>query len=302
MLFLLTVFISFQANAKVPAISYTDLIYGNDDRYETRDYSDPDFIEKAHSVAIRVSNKRLSDDRENPTLINFPFRKLRQAIPNICEAERFLDQYSVGDCSAFLVSPNKLVTAGHCMISHSECLNNKWIFDFNEGTTQFKKSNVYSCKRIIIQKSISNEKEFSDYAVIELDRNVEGRNPLLHRKKGRVSLGTPLVIIGHPLGLPMKISDGAKVSRMNENERERKFHSWILRKNYFTANLDSYAGNSGSPVFNQDTGKVEGILVQGADDFIFNEDKQCLESQHLPDSHLKTFEKVMRITKIPTFD
>ncbi|MFA6238547.1 MAG: serine protease [Bacteriovorax sp.] len=277
----------------------TDVIYGEDDRHEASEYADLDFVEKSRSVAIRVPNRRLSDDREDDTLINFPHRKLKSAIPQLCSTERFAEEFSVGDCSGFLVAPNILVTAGHCMSSESECTSNKWVFDFDQDTTAFKKSDVYGCKKIITQKSVSSEKEVNDYAVIELDREVLGRAPLKHRKIGRVMLGTPLLIIGHPLGLPLKIADGAKVSRMNDTEREKTIHSWLMRANYFTANLDSYGGNSGSPVFNKKSGKVEGILIQGADDFVFNNETQCLESVHLSNSHKNTYEKVMRITKVP---
>lgn len=288
-----------QAHSLINPNENSDLIYGADDRFEVEDYSDQNFIEKAQSVAIRVPKRRLTDDSIDNSMVNFPHRTLKSVLPQLCRSERFIEQFSVGNCSGFLVAPNILVTAGHCMVTETECATNKWVFDFKQDTTQFKKSNVYSCKKIIIQKYLYNKHEVSDYAVIELDRKVEGREPLTYRKIGRVSLDTPLVVIGHPLGLPMKISDGAKVSRMNDIERERKFHSWLLRANYFTANLDSYAGNSGSPVFNKKTGKVEGILVQGAEDFVFNDETQCLESQRLSDSHLNTYEKVMRINKIP---
>src|SRR5262249_51918318 len=37
---------------------------------------------------------------------------------------------------------------------------------------------------------------------------------------------------------------------------------------FFVANLDTYGGNSGSPVFNSDTHVVEGILVRGENDFV----------------------------------
>lgn len=276
-----------------------DLIYGDDDRYEINDYFDNDFIEKSRSVAIRVSARRLSEDQNNSSMLNFPLRKLKTIIPNICPTERFTDQFQLGDCSGFLVAPNKLVTAGHCMASESECLTHKWVFDFNEDTTQLKKSNVYSCKKILNQKNIYNKHEVNDYAVIELDRPALERKALSYRKMGQVPINTPLLIIGYPLGLPVKITDGGRVSRMNENERENTLRSLILRANYFTTNIDAYHGNSGSPVFNKKTGKVEGILVQGTDDFVFNQNTLCLDSQHLSDSYLTAFEKVMRITKVP---
>lgn len=299
---LFVISINFSFNLEAKAIRFdnnSDLIYGKDDRYEVEDYPDTEFIEKSRSIAIRIPNKRLVEDRTDPTLINFPFRKLKNSVTQICRSERFLDQYSVGDCSGFLVAPHILLTAGHCMQSLSECTGNKWVFDFKTGTKQFQKSNVYTCKKILSQKYVNNEKEVNDYALIELDRSVDNRAPLTLRKRGHVFIHTPLVVIGHPLGLPMKITDGARVSRMNDIEQDHFFNSWWLRRNYFTANLDAYAGNSGSPVFNKNTGKVEGILIQGADDFVFNYETQCLESLHLSNSHHNTYEKVMRITKIP---
>jgi Peptidase S46 len=40
------------------------------------------------------------------------------------------------------------------------------------------------------------------------------------------------------------------------------------RRAFFVANLDTYGGNSGSPVVDQHTHVVEGILVNGEDDFV----------------------------------
>ncbi len=277
----------------------TDLIYGADDRYEVNEYANPLFIEKARSVALKVSARKLSENREDPTLINFNTRKLKQVVPQICSDERFVDQVSLGDCSGFLISPNKLITAGHCITSEQECLSNKWVFDFKADTKVIKKSNVYSCKKVIAQKYIYNKIQVNDFAVIELDRPVFGRAPLEYRKKGFVDHETPLVVIGHPLGLPMKITDGGRVAGLNNIEKETTFRSVFLRRNYFTANLDTFAGNSGSPVLNYETGKVEGILIQGADDFIFNQDRGCSESRHLSNDALNTYEKVMRINHVP---
>lgn len=278
-----------------------DLIYGNDDRVEIDQYPDTRFIQKAQSVAIRVSKRRLTEDRNNPERILFPNIPLETSMPQICPDERFVDQVSLGSCSGFLVNNKTLVTAGHCVMNERECNDNRWVFGFKGDTTELAANQVYSCKKIITQKYIYSAKEISDYAVIELDRPVKNYRPLELRKFGRVLLNTPLVVIGHPLGLPMKATDGAVVTRMNEIEREAPIKSFLLRSHYFTANLDSYGGNSGSPVFNKKNGKVEGILIQGAEDFFYNKEKDCLESNKFSDSHLNTYEKVMRINKIPGF-
>ena len=284
---------------RLPDLKGSDLIYGNDDRVEIDSYSNSVFIEKAKSVALRVPKKRLTTDRNDANRILFPNVSLQNAMPQICAEEKFTEQVSLGNCSGFLVGKKTLVTAGHCMVNEKECSDNRWDFGFKAGVTELTSSQVYSCKKIISQKYVYNNKEIGDYAVIELDREVEGYVPLKIRKFGRVLINTPLVVIGHPMGLPMKATDGGRVSRMNDIERETKFKSFLLRSDYFTANLDAYAGNSGSPVFNKRNGNVEGILIQGAEDFIFNPEKECLESRKLSNSHLNTYEKVMRINKVP---
>ncbi|MBC7429570.1 MAG: trypsin-like peptidase domain-containing protein [Bacteriovorax sp.] len=284
---------------RLPELSGNDLIYGNDDRTEIDQYSETSFIEKSQSIALRVPKKRLTTDRNDANRILFPNITLKSAMPQICEDERFIEQVSLGNCSGFLVSPTTLVTAGHCMVNAKECSDNKWVFGFKEGVTELTSSQVYSCKSITTQKYVYSTKEVSDYAVIELDRPVKGYVSLKTRKFGRVLLNTPLVVIGHPMGLTMKATDGAVVSRMNDIERKTKIKSFILRDHYFTANLDSYGGNSGSPVFNKRNGNVEGILVQGALDFVLNSSKGCMESRHLSNSHLNAYETVMRINKVP---
>ena len=279
-----------------------DLIYGLDDRYEVAQYYDNLFIDKARSVALRVSNKRLNTDSNDPQIINFKTKTLRNLMPKLCASEKYLDQFSLGDCSGFLVTENKLVTAGHCMMTQSDCKNFQWVFDFEKDATSLNKNNIYSCKKIISQKYNYSNSEVSDYAVIELDRRVLDRSPLERRTSGIVHRGTQLVAIGHPLGLPKKIVDGGKVMSMNDLEREHPIRSFFLRVNYFTTNLDVYAGNSGSPVFNRKTGKVEGLLIQGASDFETDYENKCQVSNHLPDTARSSYEKVMRINRIEGLD
>jgi V8-like Glu-specific endopeptidase len=163
-----------------------------------------------------------------------------------------------------LVSENRLVTAGHCIKNEADCSSYKWVFDFkvdhaDQGKVNVAESSVYSCKKIISRKLDSNSKD--DYAFIELDRVVTDRSPLKVRTSGKIAKGDALVVIGHPTGLPTKISDGANVRNLSSK--------------FFTANLDTYGGNSGSAVFNVETEEVEGILVRGETDYVYDSALGC---------------------------
>jgi V8-like Glu-specific endopeptidase len=121
-----------------------------------------------------------------------------------------------------------------------------------EANMNVKEENVYKCKKIISRALSRFDK--NDYALIELDRVASNITPLKFRTSGKVSQNDKLVVIGHPSGLPTKIADGAYVKSLSGK--------------YFSANLDTYGGNSGSAVFNETTGEVEGILVRGATDYV----------------------------------
>jgi V8-like Glu-specific endopeptidase len=174
---------------------------------------------------------------------------------------------AAASCSGFLVSSNVLVTAGHCIKSNYDCSTYKWVFDFKvdhseQGAVSVPKSSVYNCKKIISRELNSTNKD--DYAVIELDREVQDRNPLPFRRSGKIEKGDSLAVIGHPTGLPTKIADSASVR--------------ALSGKYFIANLDTYGGNSGSAVFNVKTNLVEGILVRGENDYITDAQGGCRAS------------------------
>ena len=192
-----------------------------------------------------------------------------------------------------------MVTAGHCMRSQHACDTSKIVFHFTDSNKPLSKKNIYQCKKIIQQELKETKTTLLDYAVIELDRPVRSARPLKLRKWGRVLPYTPLVVIGHPSGLPLKIADGANVKPLNWKEFFMPFSSILGRRYYFYANLDTFSGNSGSPVFNRYSKKVEGILVQGAQDYQFRGNGEwCQEVTKFSNSTFTSSEKVFRITKI----
>lgn len=237
-----------------------DVIYGEDNRVDVMSSSNPKFVEYARATAAMVPIINMHTVKKTVS-----FRTMSLSERGVCEKERFSHQPTAAACSGFLVGPKTLVTAGHCINTLKDCRSHKWVFDYKVSSADQTKldaqtSNVYGCKKII--RRAMNAETSDDYAVIELDKTVKNRKPLGYRKSGKPEVGTPLVVIGHPTGLPTKISDSAEIRS--------------LQSKFFVANLDTFGGNSGSAVINVKTGLVEGVLVRGELDYIKDEALGCM--------------------------
>lgn len=237
-----------------------DVIYGEDNRKDVFESTDSALVELSRSTAAMISMDNLKIVKAGEIQISAGTLAGR----GVCAKERFSKQISAANCSGFLVAPNVLVTAGHCIKTAADCASYKWVFDYkvdhaDQGAVNVPKSSVVSCKKIISRSLDQISKD--DYAVIELDRKVEDRRPLAFRKTGKITKGTAIAVIGHPTGLPTKIADGAKVRSLSTK--------------FFVANLDTYGGNSGSAVFNTKTSEVEGILVRGENDYVYDSALGC---------------------------
>lgn len=266
----------------LPALAAPKVIYGNDDRYEPAAYPLLQFQTASQSTAALIDPQDLVAVSGQ----TYEVRGTSLRDWGICSSERFIDQPTTASCSAFLVKDNVLVTAGHCTTDTS-CEGNVVVFGYRlvgavmNGPVKVEKKNIYKCKKILERKL--EDGSGNDYAVIELDRKVTDFKPLSYRRSGAPAVGADLVVIGHPTGLPTKIADGAKIKTINNI--------------YFTGNLDTYGGNSGSAVFDKKTGLVEGILVRGETDYVFGQQPGCRVSNVLPDTYPNA-EQVTRITNI----
>ena len=242
------------------------VIYGEDNRQDVYTASNPLHIKLAKSTAAMIPSYKVEE--YNAYQVKLAGSTLEER--GMCSSERFAQQPTTANCSGFLVDKDKIVTAGHCIRSQSDCDSNSWVFDFKvdhefQSEVIVDKSSVYKCKKIIAQ-SLDSETQ-DDYALIQLEKVVEGKEPLAFRTSGKPKVGDELVVIGHPTGLPTKITDGAQIRSVNDV--------------YFVANLDTYGGNSGSAVFNATTGVIEGILVRGAQDYIYDSAQGCRVSNVL---------------------
>jgi len=258
------------------------VVYGEDDRRDVFESTNPLYKQLSDSTAAMISTYSLEEQGDNYVITGSTLEQ-----DGICPDARFAKQVTAANCSGFLVSDRLLVTAGHCIEDMSDCSRYSWVFGFtnkdkeNQSHT-VSKNEVYKCTSIVARK-LDDEND-DDYALVKLDRKVVGHTPLKVRTKGKITTGANILVIGHPSGLPTKISDGAIV-RSNAN------------KVYFQSTLDTFGGNSGSAVMDAKTGIVEGILVRGERDYVQDPVMNCSRPKVCKVTECRG-EDVTRITNI----
>ena len=91
-----------------------------------------------------------------------------------------------------------------------------------------------------------------------------------------MTLNNPVAVIGHPSGLPVKIASEANVIQTT-GVMQNEDGDLVPVASQFVTNLDTFGGNSGSPVINTDSYKVVGILVGGDQDYVQSTEDLCVE-------------------------
>ena len=233
-------------------------VFGFDDRTLVTPHS-AHYL-RGRSTAVGILWSFIEKDESSPPsykIYTEPLHKL------FCTNEKFSSQPSLNfACSGFLVGPDLLATAGHCMvnfgISQNEpglfCESYGWLFGYESGTggnvhlDNIPEKNYYKCKKIVYAIK-EDDPPYRDYALVQLDRTVEGREPLVLSTEN-VKVHDSIYMLGYPMGIPLTLSNNARVLVYEEQDTS------------FYTDLDAFDGNSGSAVFNRKN-QVVGILVGG---------------------------------------
>lgn len=173
-------------------------------------------------------------------------------------AQRFLDQYTAGFGTGFLVAPDVIATAGHVVDA---------VPDFSQWCCVFRCDLPLLCSKrpevpgkrarnvAAVIESV-NVSDGPDWALLRLSSPVAWAKPLHCSPGARADLD--VYALGHPAGLPLKLSGPAPILE-------------LLGNGCFAAELDALAGSSGSPILDVENHAVVGIASRGDRDFVLDE-------------------------------
>jgi len=237
-------------------------LYGLDDRVELREASQPLRNAGASVVALFGSDALIPVADGRWRLRFGPSGAER----GWCPDERFSRQPRGALCSGFLIAPDRIATSAHCVrppddpyAAGLDCDEARFVFGFGLGAdgeppAVLTPEQVYRCAAVIDGEGSPNG---ADWRVVRLDRAVSDRLPLpVYAGDTPLARGTALTVIGHPIGLPAKVAPGGAVTDDTTVD-------------HFVADLDTYEGNSGSPVLATLAARpvVVGLLARGETDF-----------------------------------
>jgi S1-C subfamily serine protease len=152
--------------------------------------------------------------------------------------------------TGFLVGKSLLATAGHVLGLHAdETIGKFFLLGYQTAPSGIINIKFSTGMALTADSLVGSENsQFIDWALLTLDRKAPpSAEILLINEEDNLIVGDEVFVIGHPLGLPTKYSGPGNVTKVGPE--------------YFTINLTIKRHHSGSPVFNAETNKVEGIVM-----------------------------------------
>lgn len=214
---------------------------------EQDNHPQAEVIRKA-TVAI-IQNEKLQD----PNLFSLGDHY------RFCMSQPMENEKLWANCSGTLVGKDLVLTAGHCISSETDCSDKSYVFDFLSNSDipriQNNENLIYKCKKVLAWSKPVPRQQLVDYALIQLDREVQDRQPI-SISKTKIGQETNLTTFGFPLGMPMKISKGY----INKEDAQKNLSQ---KSSFAYSKMPTHGGLSGGGVYD-DNYNLIGVLVRGA--------------------------------------
>ncbi|MCX6580005.1 MAG: serine protease [Candidatus Aminicenantes bacterium] len=232
-------------------------IWLKDDRLDYYEIEDEQIKKNADCVAAVCMKNNLVDMKNGFSEIEV---KNFGRTFNLCQREPFHHHPTAAGpmCSGFLVKEDTIATAAH-FVHENNLKDLCFVFgfkmvDISTPVIQLPNENIYKGIEIVDRK-YNDKVNGADWALVKLDRRVFGQTVAKLSEKA-ISNHYPAYVLGHPMGLPLKFAPGICLDDVNDA--------------CFSAQLDMYSGNSGSPIFDGNTHEAIGIVVRG-----YQKDLRC---------------------------
>ncbi len=179
--------------------------------------------------------------------------------------------------TGYLISPDTVLTCWHgweYFSSRAQVAVLGYAVQPADGDpTELPSAQVLPVAAYPAAMSVSGEVQGSgrgDWVLLQLEHPVTHLGSLPAPLIGSPRAGCTVYTLGHPCGLPLKLADSATVLNLQDG--------------VFRTDLDTFAGNSGSPVFDAENHALIGMVIQGQagkGDFVPAPDRSCYIVNHI---------------------